>query len=67
MVDALAIAIIVAFFAFCALVVRWLSRVVDDADTDAVATGTVATGTAAAEPEREPVPAGRGAAAGRRM
>jgi hypothetical protein len=50
MVDVLAIAIIVAFFAFSALVVRWLGRVVEDADADADADAT--------GPDRELVPAG---------
>jgi hypothetical protein len=62
MVDVLAIAIIVAFFAFSALVVRWLSRVVEDADAD-----TAATDIAATDAGRDLVPAGGAEDTGWRM
>jgi hypothetical protein len=72
MVDVLAIAIIVAFFAFSALVVRWLSRVVEDADADAAATeagatDTAATDIAATDAGRDLVPAGGAEDTGWRM
>jgi Na+-transporting methylmalonyl-CoA/oxaloacetate decarboxylase gamma subunit len=67
MADVLAIAIIVAFFAFSALVVRWLSRVVEDADANTAATDTGATDAAAAEADGELVPAGGAEDTGWRM
>jgi hypothetical protein len=62
MVDVLAIVIIVAFFAFSALVVRWLGRVVEDAAADSEVTDTAAAG-----PDGELVPAGGGDDTGWRM